>query len=141
MKRSPPATLKAPVDEMTKRPATPEQCWMLSAVLWTSSASSSWKVPASLTQIVPSVHVESTVGTKLSALRFRLPVVVLSNEPLTVVVLAPPRVPLRASKLLIVRLRPPLSVPPRSTTVSSDVAGAVPLMASVPPGRSVVAGS
>ena len=92
-------------------------------------------------QIVPSVHVESTVGTKLSALRFRLPAVDFTNEPLTVVVLAPPRVPLRASKLLIVRSRPPLSVPPRRMTVSSVVAGPVPLIVTAPPGWSLVPGS
>ena len=141
MKRSPPATSNTPVEEMTKRPAAPEQCWTLSAPACTSSVSSSWNVPASLTQIVPSIHVESTVGTKLNALRFRLPAVDFTNAAVTVVVFVPPRVPLRASRVGIVRLRPPLSVPPRRMTVSSVVAGPVPLTVSAPPGRSAIPGS
>ena len=57
---------------------------------------------------------------------------VFVNDPITVVV-APPIVPFRASRVFTVRARVPPSVPPRSTTVGRVVAGDAPLSVTLPP--------
>ena len=94
-------------------------------------------------QIVPSVQSASTPTANVTPVSESESVVVLSSEPLIVVVFAPESWPPRTSNVPIVRLRVPLRMAllERMITLSSVVAGAVPLIVSVPLVMSTVAGS
>ena len=112
-RRSPPATTSEPVGVMFTLDPVPPHSWRLSAPTATSSRWSSCTRPPFETQIVPSVQVPSIVGERVAPSIVSVPSVVFVNDPITVVV-APPIVPFRASRVFTVRARVPPSVPPRT---------------------------